>query len=107
MGPTGAHTGGVGTHPYGDRGPYGHKRPGQPLEAEAEVPGEISPSSLPTTAFNCIDYPALSTTPPHPTQALTDPFHIIPSVSSTCASDTTTFPLFPVLICPCVFCISL
>lgn len=42
VGPTGAHPGGVGPHPYGDRGPYGHERTRQPLETEEEVPGRKS-----------------------------------------------------------------
>lgn len=59
VGPTGAHPRGVGPHPYGDRSPYGHKRPGQPLEAEAEIPGETSSSFPPHQSLDCIDYCAL------------------------------------------------
>lgn len=108
VGPNGAHPGGVGPHPYGDRGPYGHERPGQPLEAEAEVPGETPspypslPHSLLTTAIIVLITLALSS-PTHPSQT---PVHTLPLVSTTSASTTTTVPLFPVLICPCVFLVS-
>lgn len=110
VGPTGAHPGGVGPHPYGDWGPYGHERPGKPLEAEAEIPGEISSSALPPHySLHCIDYPALSNpTPIHPPTYRSPPTPHRPlpyqaPVSSTSTSSTTTVPLFPVLICPCVF----
>lgn len=37
----------MGAHQDRHRGPRGHQRPGQPLEAEAEVPGKIPPLPLP------------------------------------------------------------
>lgn len=86
MGPAGADPGGVGPDPHGDRGPHGHQRAGKPLEAEEEIPGE-TPSLPPHRGLHSTDHPASpSTSPP---------------VSST--SSTPTVPLFPVLICPCVF----
>lgn len=82
VGPTGAHPGGVGPHPYGDWGPYGHECPGQPLEAEAEIPGETSSSSLPSDlSLHCIDYPASFNPPPLPYLPLPpvpDPFQVMP-----------------------------
>ncbi len=80
VGPTGAYPGGVGPHPYGDWGPYGHERPGQPLEAEAEIPGETS-SSLPPSSPQASVYwlPCLiQSTPPNPLPPLTNPFYIMP-----------------------------
>lgn len=110
VGPNGAHPGGVGPHPYGDRGPYGHECPGQPLEAEAEVPGEAPyplpslPHSLLTTAIVVLITLALSS-PTHPTQT---PVHPLPLVSTTSASTTTTVPLVPcVNMSMCFSCISL
>lgn len=79
VGPTGPHPGRVGPHPHGDWGSHVHKRTGQPLEAETEIPGETSPSlpaSLLTTAsivLITLSHPSLPPSPTPPSQ--TPPHH--------------------------------
>ncbi|XP_067365039.1 thyroid hormone receptor beta isoform X1 [Channa argus] len=60
------------------------------------------PSAFLTTAFIVLITLPYPVHLPIPTSPFQTPFHIMPFVSSTSTSTTTSIPMCPVLICPCV-----